>query len=188
MTVEMREFVEGCKSCDPRADPDGAAELLKHAVQLGEAILQKREKGGSKENKTDQYLERSERILDMLIKLAENKTAPPKKSSKKSSKPKVVRKKYGEYKHVLLSDEEYARLVSEYGETTVKQKIQAVDEYVQQHNAPYADYNLTIRKWLRDDGNEASAAENEHSYNIDLIVEQARNNPPKMRKKDGESS
>lgn len=45
--MDMKEFVEGCRACDPRAAPDRAAELLKYAVQLGEAILKKREKSAA---------------------------------------------------------------------------------------------------------------------------------------------
>lgn len=45
--MEMWEFVEGCRTCDPRAEPDRAGELLKAAVQLGEAILKSREKSAA---------------------------------------------------------------------------------------------------------------------------------------------
>lgn len=40
----MQEFVQGCKNCDPRTEPDRADELLKAAAELGEAILKQREK------------------------------------------------------------------------------------------------------------------------------------------------
>lgn len=45
--MDMREFAEGCRECDPRADPDRAAELLRYAAELGEAILKKREKAAA---------------------------------------------------------------------------------------------------------------------------------------------
>ncbi len=45
--MDMREFVSGCRSCDPRVDPDLADDLLKAAAELGEAILKKREKSAS---------------------------------------------------------------------------------------------------------------------------------------------
>lgn len=178
--MEMREFVEGCRACDPRAEPDRTAELLKYAAQLGEAILKKRETACEKD-KTERLLERSEKILDALIRLAENKTDPPKKaSSKKASTSKPPRKKYGEYKHVLLTDEQYERLVKDFGETTVKQYIQAVDEYVQMHDSPYQDYNLTIRKYIRTDKSPPTLTE--HSYNLDLYMQHAMNNTPQIRR------
>lgn len=187
--MNMREFVEGCRTCDPRAEPDRAAELLKYAVQLGEAILKKREAACEKDNaenpleRSEQLLERSEKILDALIRLAENKTGPPKKaSSKKASTSKPPRKKYGEYKHVLLTDEQYERLIKDFGETTVKQYIQAVDEYVQQKGETYQDYNLTIRKFIRRDNPEPMAVVNEHSYDLDLYVQHAMTHTPQIKK------
>lgn len=45
--MDMQEFVEGCRWCDPHSDPDRAAELLKYAAELGEAILKNREKSAS---------------------------------------------------------------------------------------------------------------------------------------------
>lgn len=70
-----------------------------------------------------------------------------KNSKDKSSKEKNNKHKYGEYKHVLLSDDEYGRLVKDYGEQAVKDGIKNVDEYCQQYGKSYKDYNLTLRKW-----------------------------------------
>lgn len=57
------------------------------------------------------------------------------------------RHKYGEYKHVLLSDAELARLDDEYGHDVVKRAIKVVDEYCQTSGKRYKDYNLVIRHW-----------------------------------------
>lgn len=187
--MEMREFVEGCRTCDPRAEPDRAGELLKAAVQLGEAILKKREASCGKDKTerllecSEQLLEQSGQMLNVLIKLAEKETSSPKRtSSKKTDKPKPPCKKYGEYKHVLLTDEQYERLVADFGETTVKQYIQAVDEYVQQKGKPYQDYNLTIRKFIRTDNVKPATDAGEHSYNLDLFMQHAMTNTPKIKK------
>lgn len=177
--MKMQEFIEGCKSCDPRADPDGAAELLRHAVLLGEAILQKREKGSCKEDKTDQYLERSERILDMLIKLAENEIKPPKKNAKKQNSAKAF---------TPPTVEE----VSEY----CKERKNSVDPqlwidfytargWILNNGKTMKDWKATVRTWEKRNFNKPPnerQEDGEHSYNLDLIIEQARNNPPKMRK------
>ena len=68
------------------------------------------------------------------------------KEKYKKEKP-LSRKKYGEYKHVSLTDEEYDRLVKDYGEQAVISGIKNVDEYCQEHGKTYKDYNLTLRKW-----------------------------------------
>ena len=67
--------------------------------------------------------------------------------SEKPKKPKKVKHKYGEYNHVALTDEEYSRLISDFGEQATLAAIKRVDEYCQQYGKTYADYNLTIRKW-----------------------------------------
>lgn len=42
--MNMQEFVQGCKNCDPRTEPDRADELLRAAAELGEAILKQRKR------------------------------------------------------------------------------------------------------------------------------------------------
>ena len=62
-----------------------------------------------------------------------------------SEKPK--KKKYGEYKHVSLTEDEYNKLVSDYGEQAVLAGIKNVDEYCEEKGKTYKNYNLTLRKW-----------------------------------------
>ena len=62
-----------------------------------------------------------------------------------SVKPK--KKKYGEYQHVLLTDDQYTRLVNDYGEPGVKAGIEKVDKYCQKSGRTYKDYNLVLRDW-----------------------------------------
>lgn len=66
---------------------------------------------------------------------------------KPKSKPKPPKHKYGEYGHVKLTDDEYARLIKDYGEIAVTNGIKKVDEYCQETGKRYVDYNLTIRRW-----------------------------------------
>lgn len=70
------------------------------------------------------------------------------KEKRKEKKEKTTLHKFGEYKHVMLSDEQYARLVNDYGLDAITEYIRRVDEYCQQYGKRYSDYNLTIRKWL----------------------------------------
>ena len=94
----------------------------------------------------------------------------PAPSPKKSSQ-KVERHKYGEYKHVLLTDEQLKKLNEDFGNNTVAMYIRNVDEYCQQTGKTYKDYNLTIRNWIGKDGNfngngsnrNFSTADTEHS-------------------------
>ena len=66
---------------------------------------------------------------------------------------KPQKHKHGEYKHVLLSNDEYTRLISDYGEETAELYIQKVDEYCQMKGKTYKDYNLAIRNtFMKRDG------------------------------------
>lgn len=91
---------------------------------------------------------------------------PTKKFSQKAE-----RHKYGEYNHVLLTDEQLKKLNEDFGNNTVAVYIKKVDEYCQQTGKTYKDYNLTIRNWIGKDGNlngnggnrDVNTADTEHS-------------------------
>jgi hypothetical protein len=97
----------------------------------------------------------------------------------KPKKPEEKKSKYGEYKHVLLTDMQYSRLKAEFGEKADKY-ISKVDEYCQQTGKSYKDYNLTVRKFMREDkgADAGSSAESEHSYDLDKLLNHAINNIP----------
>lgn len=65
--------------------------------------------------------------------------------------PKPVRHKHGEYKHVLLTDAQYNKLLSDYGSEKLDAYIRKVDEYCEQTGKKYKNYLLTIRNWIRKD-------------------------------------
>ena len=58
-----------------------------------------------------------------------------------------TRHRFGEFQHVLLTDDEYQKLIKDYGEFQTKQAIKKVDEYCEQSGKSYKNYNLTLRKW-----------------------------------------
>ena len=76
---------------------------------------------------------------------------------KKKAKKAVVRHKYGEYKNVLLSDEESDKLKAEFPNDW-KERIEAVDTWVQQRGKGYSDYLATIRNWARREKAKSGAA------------------------------
>ncbi len=73
--MEMKDFVERCKKCDPRNDPDEAAELLASAAELGAAILKQREKYGKIPYKqiVDSYNEICGNVLPKVTKLTDKR-------------------------------------------------------------------------------------------------------------------
>lgn len=65
---------------------------------------------------------------------------------------KKEKHKYGNYGWIKLTDNEYQKLINDFGETYAKQVIDRIDEYVQSNGNKnkYKDFNLVIRKAIRD--------------------------------------
>lgn len=68
----------------------------------------------------------------------------------KKSKSKTVRHKYGEYKNVLLSDDQLEKLKSEFPNDW-EQRIERVSEYCESTGKTYKNYLATIRNWAKKD-------------------------------------
>lgn len=58
----------------------------------------------------------------------------------------------GTYKRIKLTEEQYNKLIDEFGENYIKQIIEKLDEYVESNNNKnkYSNYNLVIRKAIRE--------------------------------------
>ncbi len=73
----------------------------------------------------------------------------PKADKPKEPKPeKAVKHRYGEYEHVLLTDEERDRLFNEYGEGETLDAIRYLDEYIEMKGYTAKSHNLVLRKWV----------------------------------------
>ena len=64
---------------------------------------------------------------------------------------KPERHKYGEYDNVLLSDEEYGKLTTEYPRTC-EALIERLSGYMKSTGKVYKDHLATMRNWARRDG------------------------------------
>lgn len=73
----------------------------------------------------------------------------------KADKP-LPRHKYGSYKNVLFTDEEYAKLQAEYP-TDYSERIERLSEYIASTGKSYKSHLATIRSWARKDGAKAGA-------------------------------
>ena len=69
-------------------------------------------------------------------------------SSTNRSKP--VKHKYGEYKNVLLTDDELEKLKAEYSDW--EDRIERLSSYVASHGKSYKSHYATIRNWARKEG------------------------------------
>lgn len=90
--------------------------------------------------------------------------SPENVPKKRNLKP--LKKAFGEYQHVKLSEEQYTRLISDFGEMLVSEYIRRCDEYVQSkgQKKAYNDYNLTLRQWLKRDGHKPRGQPKEAGY------------------------
>ncbi len=69
--------------------------------------------------------------------------------STESKPPKKVKHKYGEYKNVLLTDEELEKLKEEYPDYL--ERIERLSSYVESTGKKYKSHYATIRNWARND-------------------------------------
>lgn len=69
-----------------------------------------------------------------------------------NNKNKYIYKHYGTYKRIKLTDDEYKRLVEDYGEDFIKKQIEKLDEYIESNNNKnkYTNFNLVLRKSIRE--------------------------------------
>jgi DNA-binding PadR family transcriptional regulator len=66
----------------------------------------------------------------------------------KQDKPaKSQKHKHGEYKHVILTSDEYQKLCEEWGEQEVLRMIKILDEGIETKGYKYKNHNLALRKW-----------------------------------------
>lgn len=63
-------------------------------------------------------------------------------------KEKETKHKYGEYKKVLLTDEELEKLYAEFGEEKTQKAITYLDEYIEMKGTKYKSHYLAMRKWV----------------------------------------
>lgn len=69
-----------------------------------------------------------------------------------SRKLDVHRKKFGMYGRILLTLEQYDKLIEDFGKDFIDKQIDLLDEYVESNNNKnkYKDFNLVLRRSIRD--------------------------------------
>ena len=75
-------------------------------------------------------------------------SATDKKVGRKSTKP--VRHKYGEYKNVMLTDEDFEKLKNEFP-VDWEERIERLSSYIASSGKSYKNHLATIRNWARKD-------------------------------------
>ena len=78
---------------------------------------------------------------------------PPKKTHvKKTHKKDLIKKTgYGEYKNVMLSDDQYNDLIIKYSEPELLKKIEIMSSWLKAKGKSYKDYKAAINNWFKMD-------------------------------------
>jgi predicted phage replisome organizer len=86
--------------------------------------------------------------LDSII----NNTIPDSDESVPASpkKSKPVKHKFGEFKHVMLTEKEHDNLANSFGFELRDKAIKFLDEYIEEKGYKSKSHNLAIRRWVID--------------------------------------
>ena len=96
-----------------------------------------------------------------------------------NNKNTYIKHKYGTYKRITLTDDEYTRLVEEFGEEFINKQIELLDEYVESNNNKnkYTNFNLVLRKSIREKWfNKTKKGEGSFLETMQEIYDEQRNN------------
>ena len=89
-------------------------------------------------------------VLQNSISISNSKSISSSKSNEDGvvGEEKKSKHKYGEFKRVLLADEELEKLNKEFGEEKTQKAITYLDEYIEMKGAKYKSHYLAMRKWV----------------------------------------
>ena len=100
--------------------------------------------------------------MDTQVRLGKDRLGKDSKEIKdvtpsKKSKAKPIRHKYGEYKNVLLSDDQMEKLKTEFP-NDYQERIERLSEYCESSGKTYKNYLATIRSWAKKEKSEHKTA------------------------------
>ena len=85
---------------------------------------------------------------------------------RKEKKVKESKEVYGEFQNVLLTSEEYGKLISKFGEPLTKEKIERLSVAIASKGYKYSSHYATILSWDRKDSKDQPALKNERPVTI----------------------
>lgn len=164
--MDMQEFVQGCKNCDPRTEPDRADELLKAAAELGEAILKQRERKAKEpaipyQQIVDNYNSICGTKLPKITKLTDKRE----RAIKKCIKQGFTVEKLNEIFKIIVA--------TPFLTGKNKENWRANFEFI------FNPDNL--QKIVEGSYGAPAQPQKSHSYDLDLLVAHAINNTPKIK-------
>lgn len=84
---------------------------------------------------------------------------------------KETKRKYGEYKHVLLTEKQHSELLAQWGATKLAVSIINLDEYIETTGKSYKNHKLVLTKWDNRSNNKSSSEKQwptgEHNFTFE---------------------
>lgn len=105
-------------------------------------------KGGSRSKQTEAEVSKPKQT-EATAKESEpkEKVKVKEKDKEKESKERDTRHKHGQYKHVMLTDDQYNSLADKFGTELTDAAIKRVDEYCEETGKTYKNYAIVIQRW-----------------------------------------
>lgn len=106
--------------------------------------------------------------MDTQVRLGKDRLGKDSKEIKditpsKKTKATPIRHKYGEYKNVLLTDEQMEKLKTEFP-NDYQERIERLSEYCESSGKTYKNYLATIRSWARKEKSEPKNASSGYKH------------------------
>lgn len=113
---------------------------LDHVYKTRKQDLPSKPKLNGQENKL--MLEETELILPV---------STQRERERKEREKEIYKEKYGEFKNILLTLEEYKKLIERFGEKEAKEKIEILSSGIESKGYKYKSHYATILSWDRKD-------------------------------------
>ena len=91
---------------------------------------------------------------------------PDSKPDSKLNNKKLSKKSFGEYQNVKLTDEQYCKLLDEYGETKLHDMIERMSSYIEIHGTKYKNFAAAIKNWFKRNNKQEDSLHN-RNVNVD---------------------
>ena len=152
--IELEKEIE--LEIDKERDNESATPILNTPAQK-----EKRKKSMLSDEEYEKLIAAMPELLEQ-----EPEKEPDKEPEPKKSKPK--KHQYGEYKNVLLTDDEFRKLTETYPD--YGERIERLSGYIASTGKAYKSHYATIRNWAKRDGEQATGYTRQYKGGAEIVT------------------